>query len=81
MLSMLDSSLEIDNFIIQLIELLNNWNNYKELNAMLISANNETKSIKIFITNIHSANAPDQDYYICFTQFDIKESEIYARAI
>lgn len=48
---------------------------------MPTSANNETDTIKIFVTKIHSANAPDQDHYICSIQFDVEEPETYARAM
>ena len=44
-------------------------------------ANNETDPIKILVTKIHSANAPDQDHYVCSTQFDVEEPETYARTM
>lgn len=78
---MLDLSLEGDNLIIQLIKLLDNWDDYEESSAMPIPANNKTNPIKIFVIKIHSTNVLDQNYYICSIQFDIEEFKTYARAI
>lgn len=48
---------EVDKLIIQLTELLNNWDNSKGLNEMLTSINDDIDSIKIFVIKIYSVNA------------------------
>ena len=80
-LPMLDPSLEVDNLIIQMTELLDSWDSCEGLSAMPTPPNDETDPIRIFVTKIHSANAPDQDHYVCSTQFDIEKPETYARAM
>lgn len=77
----LDLSLKVDNLIIQLTDILDNWDSCKGLSAMPTPANNKTNPIKILVTKIHSANTSDQDYYVCSTQFDVEEPETYARAM
>ena len=77
----LDPSLEVDNLIIQLTELLDNWDSCEGPSAILTLAKNETDPIKIFVIKIHFANAPDQDHYVCSTQFDVEKPETYARAM
>ena len=79
-LPMLDPCLEVDNYIIKLTALSNNWDSCKGPNTMFTPTNEETNSLKILVTKIHSANAPDQDHYVCSTQFDVEELETYARA-
>lgn len=78
---MLDPSLKVNILIIQLIELLDNWDSCEGLSAMLRSAVNEIDPIKIFVTKIHFPNAPDQNHYICSTQFNVEEFETYARVM
>lgn len=48
---------------------------------MPIPANNETNLIKIFVTKIYSTNGLNQNHYICFIEFDIKEPATCAKAM
>ena len=76
----IDPSPEVGKLIIQLTELLDNWESC-EGPATPTPTNNETDPIKVLVTKIHSANAQDQDHYVCSTQFDVEEPETYARAM
>lgn len=86
-----NQSTEVDNLIVQLTKLLENWESYGEPNEMatqvgdsidkLSAGHDEADPINILATKIHSANAPDQDHYLCSTQFDVEEHETYARAM
>ncbi len=76
----IDPSPEVGKLIIQLTELLDNWDSC-EGPATPTPTIDETDPIKIFVTKIHSANAQDQDHYICSTQLDVEEPETYARTM
>ncbi len=45
------------------------------------SAKSDEDRIKILATKIHSTNSADQDHFVYATQFEVEESETYARAM
>lgn len=58
----------------------------KNVEVMTTQAGEDTEPghedfLKILATRINLANAADQDQFVCSTQFDVEESETYARAM
>lgn len=78
---MIDPNPEVDELIIQLTELLDSWDSCEGPSATPTPTNDDIDPIKILVTKIHSANAQDQEHYICSTQFDVEEPQSYARAM
>ena len=76
-------SREVNDLIVQLTELLNNWNKYERpmLTTKAPSAKSDEDPIKIFATKIHSTNFSDQVHFVFATQFEVEEPETYARAM
>ena len=83
----LEQSLEIKNFIVQLTNLFGAWNEDDEkIEIMIMQTREKTElkhedPLKIFATRINLANAADEDQFVSSTQFDVKESKTYARAM
>lgn len=80
-LPLIDPNPEVDELIIQLTQLLDNWDSCEGPSATPTPTNDDIDPIKILVTKIHSANAQDQDHYVCSTQLDVEEPESYARAM
>lgn len=87
--SLPQQSLEVEDLIVQLTNILDNWDNDDSTNVMA-THNQETSPtneplegdpIRIFASKIHSANAVDQDHFACSTQLVVEEPETYARAM
>ena len=79
-------------FIVQLIELLGNWEDDTKVLATQSEKHHISKLIEdlliyaedpsVFLAiKIHAANANDLDQFIGSTQFDIEELETYTRAM
>ncbi len=63
--------------------MLDNWNEYERPmpTTEAPSAKNDEDPIEIFATKIHSINSDGQNHFVYATQFDVKVSETYARAM
>lgn len=74
-----EPSREVNELIVQLKELFKIWNEYDIREAKALPSDEDP--IKILATKIHSTNSPDQDHFICATQFDVEELKTYVRAM
>lgn len=83
--SLTERSLEIKNLIVQLTTLLKNQNKGLNINITQSRKNltleEKKDSIRILAIKINSINAVDHDQFTSSTQFDVKKSEIYSRAM
>ena len=83
----MEQSLEIENLIIQLMNLLGAWDQDDEkIKVITTQTREKTKPghedpLKILATRINLANSADQDLFIYSAQFDVKEPETYAHAM
>lgn len=87
-----EQSSEIEDLIVQLITLLENWDKDGGTNVNVTQARHnptpdeepllhEGGPTVVLATKINSANAIDHDQLACSTQFDVEEPETYNRAM
>lgn len=77
-----EQNLEIEDLIVQLTHLLQNWE-AGDIEAMITKAeeleNPYPDDLQIILaTRVNVANTVDQDQFACFTQLDVEKPETYA---
>lgn len=84
-LSPIERNMKIENLVIQLTTLLENWD--KSPNVSITQSKEDftieekKDPIRILAIKINSANVVDHDQFTSFIQFDVKELETYFGAM
>lgn len=82
----LEQSSEIEDLIVQLTHLFGAWDDDEKTKVMTTQAEENSEPmhedpLRILATKINTANAVDQDQFVCSTQLDVEEPETYAPAM
>ncbi len=70
-----EHNLEVENLVLHLTKLLNGWDNDEKREIQ------EEDPIAILATTINAVNTSNHDQFVCASQLDVEDPEIYARAM